>query len=453
MESQTRALARFSSHLKFEDLNSNLIETFRKYLLDGIGCGIFGNTQPWSRIVNRLIKEERGKRESTLWLERFKGPSSNISLGLGVMIHSFDFDDYHNAKIHPGAAVIPAAISVGERLRASGKKVLTAMVSGYETMVRIALATGPNSSRLRGWHLTGTTGTFGAAAAAGNLLGLDEEGMRSALGLAGTQSAGLWAFKADGAMSKRFHPGRSSQSGVISALLASRGFKGPSQILEAEDGGFFKATSDEANPSLVLEGLGKRFLSIETSIKPYACCASAHSSIDGIIGLAKVHGFNPREVERIYVKTARGVIIQCGFPYQPLSVLQAQMSLQYCVAVSLLEGKALVEQFSEEKISDPEILNLASRVEVILDPEIDRLYPERFASKVEVVLNNGKRFETRVDSPRGSPEKTMTFGEVASKFKSLAGGVMSEDQMEAVIERVGRIEQLGDIRDLTEVLA
>ncbi len=452
MGSPTRALARFSSNLRFKDLDSNLIESFKKYLLDGIGCAIFGRKQPWARIVNQMIKEERGKRESTLWLERFKGPASNIALGLGVMIHSFDFDDYHNAKIHPGAVVIPAAISMGERVNASGKKIIQAMVAGYETMVRIALATGPNSSRLRGWHLTGTTGTFGAAVASGNLLELDEEGMTSALGLAGSQSAGLWAFNVDGAMSKRFHPGRSSQSGIIASLLASKGFRGPSQILEAEDGGFFKATSDEADPRLILEGLGEKFFSIETNIKPYACCASIHSSIDGILNLKKTHGFNPSEIDKIRVGTAQGVIVQCGFSHKPVSILQAQMSLKYCLAVSLIEEKAFVDQFSEEKISDPEILTLANRVEVCLDPEIDRLYPERFASRVEVHLKNRKRFEIRVDSPSGSFENPMNFEEVTQKFKSLTQGLISQEKAHAIIEKIKRIEEIQGIKELTCLL-
>lgn len=453
MENPTRALARFSSNLRFEDLDFNLIEGFKKYLLDGIGCGIFGTKQPWARVVSQMIKEQRGRRESTLWLERFKGPASNVALGLGVMIHSFDFDDYHNAKIHPGAVVIPAVISMGERLNSPGKKIIQAMVAGYETMVRVALATGPNSSRLRGWHLTGTTGTFGAAAASGNLLGLDEERMTSALGLAGSQSAGLWAFNVDGAMSKRFHPGRSSQSGIIASLLASKGFKGPSQILEAEDGGFFKATSDEANPHLILEGLGEKFFSIETNIKPYACCASIHSSIDGILSLKKTHGFIPSEIDKIRVGTAHGVIVQCGFPYKPVSVLQAQMSLQYCLAVSLMEEKAFIEQFSEEKISDPEILNLANRVEVCLDPEIDKLYPERFASRVEVHLKDKKRFEIRVDSPSGSFEKPMSFEEVAQKFRSLTQGLITQEKTGAIIEKIKRIEEVKEIKEVTQLLS
>ena len=452
MEGVTQAFAHFNSNLKFEELDLPLVNTIKKSLLDGIGCGLYGSVLPWCQIVNQFIREERGKKESTLWLQKFKGPSTNVSLGLGTMIHSFDYDDYHQAKIHPGAAVIPAAISIGERMGANGKAALTATVAGYETMIRVSLATGPNASRLKGWHLTGTTGTFGAAAAAGNLLRLNQDEMASALGMAGTQSAGLWAFIADGAMSKRFHAGRSSQSGIMGALLAQKGYKGPTQILEAEDGGFYRATSDQVNFTLALDGLGKRFLSGEVNIKPYACCASAHSAIDAARDLVQAHKIIPPDIERVFVKTARGVKVQCGFPYEPLSVLQAQMSLQYSMAVFLLEGKALVEQFSEEKISDPKILELARRVEIVLDDEIEKCYPERFANKVEILLKSGARFETRVDFAKGSSEKPMSFEEVAEKFESLAGRVIAKKRIDAIVEAIEKIEKLDDIRTLTRLL-
>jgi 2-methylcitrate dehydratase PrpD len=453
MERVTQRLANFSAGLKFKDLDPGLLLNFKKYLLDAIGCGLYGSCLSWCQIVNRFIKEQRGKKESTLWLQRFKGPSANVALGLGVMIHGFDFDDYHNAKIHPGAVVIPAALTVGERLGADGKSVLTAMLAGYETMIRVSLATGPNSSRLKGWHLTGTTGTFGAAAAAGNLLGLNSDEMASALGMGGTQSAGLWAFTADGAMSKRFHAGRSSQSGVIGALLAQKGYKGPVQILEAEDGGFCKATSDQVDFSLATAGLGKRFLSNDVNIKPYACCASSHSAIDAVWELVGRHKFIPSEVEKVFVKTAKGVEVQCGFEYKPLGTVQAQMSLQYIMAVAILEGKALLEQFSEDKIADPKILEFAKRVEIVLDDEIEKVYPSQFANKVEVILKNGKRFETRVDFARGSSENPMSFGQVAKKFRSLASQVIAKDRIIAIIEKVEKVERLDDIRNLTQLLA
>lgn len=453
MKSVTQDLAKFAANLKYEDLNTHIIQRFKNYLLDGIGCGIYGNEFPWCQIVNAFIKEQGGTRDSTLWLQGFKGPSANVALGLGVMIHSFDFDDFHNAKVHPGAVVIPAAMVTGERLGASGKAVLTAMVAGYETMIRISLATGPKASRLKGWHLTGTTGTFGAAAAAGNLLELSQEEMASALGMGGTQSAGLWAFTADGAMSKRFHAGRSSQSGVIGALLTQKGFKGPTQILEAQDGGFCRATSDQVDFSLATEGLGKKFVSSDVNIKPYSCCASTHSSIDGVLQLVQDNDIKPSDIKKVLVKTADAVKIQCGFDYEPLSVLQAQMSMQYCLGAALLEGQVLLDQFSLEKISDQRILEMAKRVQIVVDPEIDQIYPEKFAGKVEIATKNGKVYNTRIDFPLGSPENPLSFENIVKKFKSLTFRVQPQDRIDAVIEKVVELEKLANIKELIQLLA
>lgn len=452
-ENTTRRLAGFAAGLRFDVLDGNLVAKSKQHLLDAIGCGLHGSSLPWARIVNQYLKEERGRRDATLWLQKFRGPGASVALGLGVMIHGFDFDDYHNAKVHPGAPVIPAAVAVGEAIGASGRDLLTAMVAGYETMIRVSLATGPNASRLKGWHLTGTTGTFGAAAAAGNLLGLDEDRMASALGLAGTQSAGLWAFLADGAMSKRFHPGRASQSGVMAALLARRGFRGPTRVLEAPDGGFCRATSDEVDLALATAQLGERFVSGETAIKPYACCASSHSAVDAVLEIRAKHPFPPSDVEKVLVKTARGVQLQCGFQYQAVGVVEAQMSLQFIVAVVLLEGAALLEQFSEAKIADPRVLDLAGRVEIVVDPEIDKWYPARYANKVEVILRDGRRFEARIDFPKGSVERPMLFTEVAAKFRSLAGHAVTADRAGRIIAAVEGLETLDDIRELTKLLA
>ena len=453
MEPVTRTLAGFASRLSFDQLKPELVGSFKMYLLDAIGCGLHGASQPWARIINGWVMEQQGKPEATLWRHQFQGPAANVALGLGVMIHSFDFDDYHQAKIHPGAPVIPAAVAVGESLGASGREVLTATVAGYETMIRVSLATGPTASRLKGWHLTGTTGTFGAAAAAGRLLGLSAADMASALGLAGTQSAGLWAFLADGAMSKRFHPGRAAQSGVMAAFLARSGFRGPTQILEAPDGGFCQATSDRFDLSRVTDALGERFHGAEVNIKPYACCASSHSAVDAVLELKDRHGFTAADVERVRVKTAGSVVVQCGFDYRAAGIVQAQMSLQYIVAVTLLEGAALLEQFSEKKIVDPLVRDLARRVEVTVDPDIDRVYPERYANRVEIFLRDGRRFETRVDYPKGSTGRPLSLPEVAEKFRSLAAGVLSPAQADQIVATVGHLDQIEDIRDLTRLLA
>lgn len=453
MNRTTCKLAGFAARLSFSDLSRDLVSRLKKYLLDAIGCAVYGASLPWAQIVNRWVMDQEGKKEATLWRQGFSGPCANVALGLGVMIHSFDFDDYHNAKIHPGAPVIPAAMTVGEMLNASGKDLLTAMAAGYETMIRISLAAGPNASRLKGWHLTGTTGTFGAAAAAGRLLALSDHDMASALGMAGTQSAGLWAFLADGAMSKRFHAGRSSQSGIMAAFLARNGFRGPTQILEAQDGGFCRAMSDHFDLSLATAGLGTVYHGADVNIKPYACCASSHSAVDAVLEIRKNSGFSPSEVENIIVKTAGGVQVQCGFPYTAAGVVQAQMSLQYIAAVTMLDGAALPEQFSDERIADPQILDLARRVQIVVDPDIDNTYPRLYANRVEVVLKDGRRFETRVDYARGSTERPIGFSEVAEKFRGMTARMISRETADRIIDTVGSLDTRPTVRNLTELLA
>lgn len=452
MNRTTHTLAGFAAGLSFETLKPELVRHLKRYLLDALGCGLYGASLPWARIVNRWVMHQEGKTEATLWLQNFKGPCATVSLGLGVMIHSMDFDDYHNAKIHPGAPVIPALLTVGELLDASGKEVLTAMAAGYETMIRISLATGPNASRMKGWHLTGTTGTFGAAAAAGRLMGLSDKDMASALGMAGTQSAGLWAFLTDGAMSKRFHAGRASQSGIMAASLAKDGFQGPTQILEAEDGGFCRAMSDAFDLSRATAGLGAVYHAAEVNIKPYACCASSHSAVDAVLTLRQDGGFSAEDVETIVVKTARGVQIQCGFPYTAAGVVQAQMSLQYIVAVTLLDGMALLDQFSEERIIDPRVMDLARRVQIMVDPDIDRVYPGLYANRVEVILKDGRRFETRIDHAKGSLAQPLSFSDVSDKFRGMTARAVSNDTADRIIDTIQSLETLKSIRELTALL-
>src|SRR5262245_48330518 len=242
MATPTRTLAAFASTLSYEAIPTAVCEATKQYLLDTIGCGIYGSQTPWAKIVNQLILEQGGRPEATLWLQGFRGPANMVALGLGVMMHSCELDDYHSgAKLHPGAVVIPAALAVAERQGASGCDLLRAIVAGYELMIRTSLAAGTLSMRRRGWHITGLCGTFGAAAAAGQLLGLDSLQMANALGLVASQSLAWLPFPCVGLTGRACVPGRSAQSGVFAAELAARGFTGPTAVLEYEDGGFCRA--------------------------------------------------------------------------------------------------------------------------------------------------------------------------------------------------------------------
>jgi len=276
--------------------------------------------------------------------------------------------------------------------------------------------------------------------------------MVSALGMAGTQSSGLWAFTADGSESKRFHPGRAAQSGIIAASLARLGYLGPAKIIEADDGGFFKATSYGFDFLKVTEGLGTKFDSDEIGIKPYSACASLHSSVDAALLIKTENKIAVDEIATVNVYNSELVNLQCGFEYQPVGALQAQMNMQYCIARALLDGMLYLNQFSSEKLSDPAALDLAKRVHFVFDEEINRIYPREFPSIVEIILKNGKKFKTRVDMPKGSLQNPLSWEDVQKKFTELSAPVVGLRSVAALIEIIDRLETVNDVSELTVLM-
>lgn len=449
----TLALAEFVAGARAAGIPDSARAVLRDALVDSVGCGLHGLTTEACRIVQDFAADEGGRAEASLWASGGRRVSlANAALAVGTAIHGFDFDDHSRAKIHPGAAVLPAVLALAERDGADGRTALAALAAGYEVMNRVSLAANPNSSRMRGWHLTGTTGTFGAAAAACVMLGYDAWTTASALGLAGTQSAGLWAFNADGAMSKRLHPGRAAQAGIVAALLAGRGFEGPRHILETADGGFLAATSDDPRPDEVARGLGREWRMEGACFKPYSCCGSNHAAIDAALDLMREAGFAAGDVERVVVGISRVVERQTGFPYRPSTVLNAQMSIRYDVAVALLDGGALLPQFTPERIADPALNALIARVEVEVDPEMDAVYPARYAGIVAIHLRDGRALRRRVDTSKGMPENRMSGAEIDAKFLSLAGAAVGAREAEALLPEVAAAFDSPDLAPLARRL-
>lgn len=429
----TLELAGFISSLRAEAVPAATEEVLAKALVDALGCGLYGLTTPWGRTMRAFAGEQGGPPEAGLWGGQQRVSVGHSVLSSGTAIHSFDFDDHSRAKIHPGAVVVPVALALGGRERVSGRVLMASIAAGYETMNRVSQAANPSRTRMRGWHLTGTCGTFAAAATASVILGLDAETTASALGLAGTQSAGLWAFTTDGSMSKRMHPGRAAQDGVTAALLAARGFEGPRYILEAEDGGFLFAMSDSPRPGRIVEGLGSLWHSDATCFKPHACCGSNHACVDAAIALMRNHRLTPDDLERVVAGIPSVVRTQTGFDYQADSVLNAQMSLRYNIAVAMHDGQAYLEQFAPERIVEPRTVALARRVEIEIDPDIDRAYPEIYGGRVTIVTRDGRTLSERVDYSRGMPENPMSHAEIERKFMSLATVAVGADRAAEIL--------------------
>lgn len=430
----TMQLARWVAALTYQDLPERTKAVVRLAILDTVGCGVYGFQTPWTQALLKWTQAGGGKGRARVWNDAQPTlRAADAAMVNGTASHAFELDDYHNAKLHPGAVVIPAALALAEEHNVSGKQLILAIAVGYEVMIRSSLALEPSAARLRGWHLTGACGPLGAAAACAVLLGLDAQRTAWALGLAGTQGAGLWAFNADGTMSKRLHAGKAAHSGVLAAELAALGFTGPTQIYETQDGGFLKAFSDASNVAPLTHALGQVYHLDAVSIKPYSCCGSTHAYIDAALQLRSrlVSAGKAWDPARpVQVGMSKVVDVQCGFDYVPSSALNAQMSLRYCLAAAFADGQVLPAQFSDAKMNDPALSTLAATLELVDDPALDKLYPVHFAGWVAAKVNNDWM---RVDilDPTGSLAAPM---DAAALTRKLSGNnpQLAADRIAAV---------------------
>lgn len=452
LEGYTQTLSNFVDRLKFEQLSNEVKEKAKLCILDTVGCALAGSLSTEADAMIRAITAyDKGAEgnDTLIWGTRRRSSVFSSCLINGTIAHALEMDDVHRkGKIHAGAVVIPATMVLGEHLCSDGKSILLAIVLGYEVAIRVAVGVGAKPHRLKGWHATGTCGTFGAAAACSKLLGLNSESIANALGLAGTQSSGLWAFTADGAMSKRFHSGRAAQSGLYAAILAKSGFTGPKMILEADDGGFCQAVSDEFDLPIIVAGLGEHLEILQVSVKPYPCCRTLHGPIDAILKLRESRHLKPKEVKRICVRTYRVAINQCGYTHEPSTLVDAQFSMPYALSVALFDGEAGFTQFSELRMKDEEVLTLARKVELVADEELDRMYPDRWSSIIEVETADGSKFEERVDAAKGDPENPLSVIELRRKFLSNTIPILGIKPSEDLADMILNIEQMANLSSM-----
>ncbi|HEY8491891.1 MAG TPA: MmgE/PrpD family protein [Dehalococcoidia bacterium] len=449
----TRALARFAAGTRVADVPPSVLRAARLSVLDWLGSCIAGAPSVPARILEETARELGGTPEATVIGSGLRTSAPLAALANAAASHVCEMDDLDRASIyHPAAPVVSAALAVAERQHAPGPELLRAVVLGYEVSIRIGEALGP--SHYTYWHTTGTAGTFGAAVAAGVLLGLDEAAMLHALGSAGTQAAGIWEFLADGAMSKQLHPAKAAMNGILAALIAARGFTGATRVLEGEKG-YLRATSAAFDESRLTEGLGPgmaRWRITGVSFKPHASCRHTHPAVDAALALRREHGLRPEEVAEVHVRLYRqGYELLAGVtadtPYA------AKFNLPYCVACALLYGDVGLDRFSEERLHDPELRALMARVRAEPDPALDALYPAQWPSVVTVRTRDGRTLERRVDHPKGDPENPLTEDEVVAKFHAMAAPVTGEARAARYAEAVLGLERLADVTALTAAAA
>jgi 2-methylcitrate dehydratase PrpD len=332
----TQKLARFAVNLSHRQIPPEVFERAKDCVMDTLAVALYGSTKPWSRSVVGFIRESGGKGKSTVLGQRWKAQAAQATLANGVMAHAFELDNVRQpgAGVHPGATAFLPALAMAEERKSDGKALLTAFVAGCEVMSRIGVAAG-NSLERRGFHAPGLTGTFGAAVAAGRLIGLNERGMINALGIAGSYSGGLLEFShcQEGAMVKRLHLGKAAEGGVTAALLAARGFAGPESVLEGKFG-FCRTFSDSPNLARLTHRLGQEFETRNICIKSCACHINAHAPIEALQKLREELRFNPEDVREVVVAGIEKLVTHHAI-YQPKDLMMAQYSIPFCIALSL----------------------------------------------------------------------------------------------------------------------
>jgi len=438
--SELRKLARYVAEMNLEDIPATVRDTATLCVLDSIGAALGAvNNRQIRQVADTYYRISGSGSEVSCWGQNRKAPLLTAIFLNAMMGHTLELDDVHtNSKTHIGTVVVPAAWTLAEYLGRSGRDFLEAVVCGYEVMARIGMGFGVSSHRNKGWHVTATAGTFGAAAAAAKLLRLNEEQTLSALGMAGTQSFGLWAFLGDGASCKVLHPARAAVSGTEAALLAQSGMTGPEHILDAADGGLFAAMSDQSDLSLVARNLGTRFELQYMDNKPYPCCRSTHCAIDAALAIKDAYGITAGDIQSAQVETYLVGYKQCGVSegsLRPKKPIDAKFSTPYTVAAAFLHGEVSLKQFQQPTIDDPVIQELLSRITVAPVDRFTHVYPAHWGCALQVTCKDGRVLTHEVPDASGSVANPLNRDQVKAKARALIREAYP-DQADAIAETI-----------------
>jgi 2-methylcitrate dehydratase PrpD len=448
----TARLGAWASSLSYDDIPREVIEHAKLCLLDALGCALYGSTQPWGRIAAEVAVELSGGGTASLWGHAGTASPADAALVNGTATHGFEIDDIHvRSLMHPGAIAIPAALALGESRGTDGRRLLAAIVAGYEVGLRAGICAGiPHC--MRGFHPTGTAGCPGAAAAAAHVIGLPPEQSIHAIAIASTQAAGLYSAVRTGAMTKRMHAGRAAQSGVMGALMAERGFTGSPDALEASYGGFMSTLSENQDLAPFVESLGREWETAQTGFKAYAACASAHTIVDALDAMMK-QGLNRDNLEHLTIGMSEVGVNNVGWEYRPTSVVGAQMNGYYTAAVKLHDGEAFIDQYREDRIADKAVLDLIPRIEIRHDPALDAGgAAKRHAVKARARAADGRIWEQYVEQRRGSPQHPLGRAELEAKFRRTAGAALAPETVGQLIDVIFSIERADDVRALASLL-
>lgn len=448
----TRKLAEWIVDAKLSAMPAQALATAKLTIIDTVGCMVAARLDPSANIIMDFVRSNGGAPQASVIGGGFRTSVGDAALANGTLAHILDYDDgNYTMGGHASAPLLPAVLAVAESCGATGADVLTAYIVGVEIEAKIGGAINNRHYEL-GWHPTPTLGTLGAAAAAAKLLQLDKRQAQMSLGIAASQAGGL--RQNFGTMTKPFHCGQAARAGAVSAQLAKQGFTASDKSIEGEFG-FCRLFTDQEHIDYdkIINTLGAPLDVVKPGmdIKLYPCCAATHSSIDIVRGMMERYGIGPDDIERI----------ECGVNYlrpsflmytEPATGLQGKFSMQFCIAMTLLEGKPVLQHFSDAKVNEPRVRELMKRIHLFSHPELsmrDRLHQ---GAIVTVTLKDGRTLSDRVECHRGYADLPLTSEEVDAKYHECAGLFLTEKQVERSLAKLKSLEFEKEIGSLMSIL-
>ena len=448
-ESLSAQFAERLTAFRLKDVPKDVVRHAKLLLLDTLGAMLAASNPKYSatRILVEYARQVGGRPESSLVGQRIKTSCVNAALVNGTLGYYCDIEPHHVGGIlHAPAVMVPVSLAVGEKLGMSGARLLEAMILGIEVTCRVSYALNPTALYNRGFHPSAVCGAFGAAAAAGHLFRLDAKKTAIALGLALQQASGLLAWASDPTENSRpFNPGLAARNGVTAAYLARLGFGGPPTPFEGKYD-VFTAFSGERHPEALLADWGAHFHVPEFAYKQYSSCSFTHPGLDALLALAREHHLKPADVRSILLR----------FPISGKHMIDnnelKSHCAQYILPVGLVFGGVTIDDILEDRLRHPEVARLRAATRMEGDPELEKTWPEQYASIVEVVTADGRTLSCRVDDAKGTMRNPLTSAEIHAKYLKLATTVTTTAHAEKIADLAARVERLPDISGLAALL-
>ena len=451
-ETITAKMARWTADLKFEHIGANAVHEARRYLLDSLGCAFGGLRQEDAEIALDVLEEIGGKGNVTILGTGKKTDAVTASLANALMVRVMDYNDiyWQQDPSHP-SDIIPAALACGERAGGNGKDLIAGIVLGHEFEMRFCEAAFPGI-RERGWHHATLT-AFVSPIVAGWMLGLDWEKIQHAIGISASRHSTLGAVTAGKlTMMKNTVDPMATQSGVLAALLAEKGYTGPEHVVDGKEG-LTHCFGPEWKLNILTDGLGDSWRIEKCGMKAFPTEALTHAPISATLDIVTGNDLAPDQIEKVHIRSlARAAdILADPSKYDPRSKETADHSLPYVIAAAIVDRQVTPAQFEQERIMDDKIREQLNKVEVVADAEIEAVFPELQRVIVTVTTTDGKEFTKQLDYPKGDPRNPLTDAEIETKFDALASPVLSDDARKRLKEAVWGLEKLGSITELMDL--